>query len=44
MGMNSLKNLFQCLQQGTGEISVDEKVAKRAVIALDRMMGFKLSS
>jgi quinolinate synthase len=44
MGMNSLKNLFQCLQQGTGEISVDEKVAKRATIALDRMMGFKLSS
>lgn len=44
MGMNSLKNLFQCLQQGTGEISVDEKVAKRAAIALDRMMGFKLSS
>jgi quinolinate synthase len=44
MGMNSLKNLFQCLQQGKGEISVDEKVAKRAAIALDRMMGFKLSS
>jgi quinolinate synthase len=42
MGMNSLQNLFQCLQQGSGEINVDKTVAKLATTALDRMMSFKL--
>ena len=41
MGMNSLQNLLQCLQQGSGEITVDTRVAKLATTALDRMMTFK---
>ena len=44
MGMNSLQNLLQCLQQGSGEITVDGKVAKLATIALNRMMDFKLTN
>jgi quinolinate synthase len=44
MGMNSLQNLLQCLEQGSGEVIVDSDVAKLATIALDRMMTFKLSS
>ena len=44
MGMNSLQNLLQCLQQGSGEITVDGKVAKLATTALNRMMDFKLTN
>jgi quinolinate synthase len=44
MGMNSLHNLYQCLQKGSGEITVDTTIAKLATIALDRMMGFRLPS
>lgn len=44
MGMNSLQNLLQCLQQGSGEITVDAEVAKLATTALDRMMNFKLAN
>ena len=44
MGMNSLQNLLQCLQQGSGEINVDNKVAELATTALDRMMNFKRAS
>jgi quinolinate synthase len=44
MAMNSLQNLLQCLQQGSGEITVDAEVAKLATTALDRMMNFKLAN
>jgi quinolinate synthase len=44
MGMNSLQNLLQCLQQGSGEITLDAEVAKLATTALDRMMNFKLAN
>lgn len=44
MGMNSLQNLLQCLQEGSGEINVDNKVAELATTALDRMMNFKRAS
>ena len=44
MGMNSLQNLLQCLQRGSGEINVDNKVAELATTALDRMMNFKRAS
>ncbi|MDG1694027.1 MAG: quinolinate synthase NadA [Porticoccaceae bacterium] len=43
MGMNSLQNLLQCLEQGSGEVIVDSGVAKLATTALDRMMRFTLS-
>ena len=41
MGMNSLQNLLQCIQQGSGEITVDSDIAKLATTALDRMLSFK---
>ena len=44
MAMNSLQNLLQCLQQGSGEITVDAEVTKLATTALDRMMNFKLAN
>jgi quinolinate synthase len=44
MGMNSLQNLLQCLQQGSGEITLDVEVAKLATTALNRMMNFKLAN
>jgi len=43
MGMNSLRNLLACLEQGSGEVAVDNTVAKRAYTALERMMNFKKS-
>jgi quinolinate synthase len=44
MGMNSLQNLLHCMQQDSGEITVDGEVAKSATIALDRMLSFKQSN
>ena len=44
MAMNSLQNLLQCLQQSSGEITVDSGIAKLATNALDRMLNFKQSS
>jgi len=44
MGMNSLQNLHACLQQSSGEINVNKKIAERATNALDRMMSFKSNS
>jgi len=41
MGMNNLKNLLGCLEQGNGEIKVEAGVADKARTALDRMMNFK---
>ena len=39
--MNSLQNLLQCIQQGSGEITVDADIAKLATTALGRMLNFK---
>ena len=44
MGMNSLQNLLTCLQDGSGEIFVDQGVASLATTALNRMMSFKAGS
>ena len=41
MGMNSLKNLLQCLRKSSGEVTVDRDVANLATTALDRMLNFK---
>jgi len=43
MGMNSLQSLLACLEQGSNEVVVDNKIAKRAYTALERMMNFKKS-
>ena len=40
MGMNSLQNLLQCLENDSGEIKVDARVAQLATTALGRMMTF----
>ena len=40
MGMNSLQNLLSCLEDETGEVHVDQAIAERAYIALERMMNF----
>jgi quinolinate synthase len=41
MGMNSLENLLQCLQQGSNAIAVDSEVSLLAKRSLERMMNFK---
>jgi quinolinate synthase len=41
MGMNSLENLLQCLQQGSNAIEVDSEVSLLAKRSLERMMNFK---
>jgi quinolinate synthase len=41
MGMNSLENLMQCLEQGSNEIEVDPALGAQARKSLDRMMNFK---
>lgn len=40
MGMNNLQNLLQCLENDSGEIEVDARVAQLATTALGRMMTF----
>jgi len=41
MGMNSLDNLMECLEQGSNEIEVDAALGTQARRSLDRMMNFK---
>jgi quinolinate synthase len=41
MGMNSLENLMECLEQGSNEIEVDAALGTQARRSLDRMMNFK---
>ncbi|MCB1692765.1 MAG: quinolinate synthase NadA [Pseudomonadales bacterium] len=40
MGMNALENLAQTLEAGTNEIFVDEAIARRALVPLERMVSF----
>jgi quinolinate synthase len=41
MGMNSLENLLECLEQGSNEIKVDPELGRDAYRSLERMMNFK---
>lgn len=41
MAMNDLKNLAEVFEQDNNEIQVDEALAKRAMIPLQRMLNFK---
>ena len=38
--MNALENLAQTLEAGTNEIFVDEAIARRALVPLERMVSF----
>ncbi len=40
MAMNGLDNLSECLEQGLNEVTVDEGIAKKAMISLNRMLDF----
>jgi len=40
MAMNSLQGVLDCLEQGTGEISVDEYIRVKAKGCIDRMLAF----
>ncbi|MCL5261324.1 MAG: quinolinate synthase NadA [Gammaproteobacteria bacterium] len=41
MAMNTLANIEQCLMTGEDEILVEEKIAKKALIPLQRMLEFR---
>ena len=41
MGMNSLQNLLDCLEQGSNEIEVEPALGRQAYRSLERMMNFK---
>ena len=40
MGMNELQNLYASLAAGSNEIKVDEAVARKALVPLERMVSF----
>ena len=40
MGMNTLKNLAECLEQGTNTIELDLDLCKKAMIPLQKMLDF----
>ncbi|MBU6257393.1 MAG: quinolinate synthase NadA [Burkholderiales bacterium] len=40
MAMNALQGIVACLEQGRGEIRVDEAVRSRAQVCIDRMLDF----
>jgi quinolinate synthase len=40
MAMNALQGVVQCLEQGTGEVHVDEPVRTQALRCIDRMLDF----
>ena len=40
MGMNALENLLSCLKEGSNEIQVEERIAKKALLPLERMLSF----
>jgi quinolinate synthase len=40
MAMNGLDNLSECLEQGLNVVTVDEGIAKKAMISLNRMLDF----
>lgn len=43
MGMNSLENVLECLEQGSNEVEVDPLLGRQAFRSLERMMKFKVS-
>ena len=44
MAMNRLETLLDCLEQSSNEVFVDPIIARKAMVALDRMMQFKRGS
>lgn len=40
MGMNTLANLAHCLEQGSGEIHIEEHIRKMALRPIERMLAF----
>ncbi|MBV8605176.1 MAG: quinolinate synthase NadA [Pelomonas sp.] len=40
MAMNGLQGLIDCLEQGAGEIALDEGVRTRALVCIERMLDF----
>jgi len=40
MAMNGLENLHDCLAQSLNEVQVDEQIAEKAMISLNRMLDF----
>jgi quinolinate synthase len=40
MAMNALQGVVQCLEQGSGEIQVDEPVRSQALGCIERMLDF----
>ena len=40
MAMNALQGVVQCLEQGSGEIHVDETIRRQALGCIDRMLDF----
>jgi len=40
MAMNALQGVVSCLEQGTGEIRVDEPVRRQALGCIERMLDF----
>jgi quinolinate synthase len=40
MGMNSLHNLLQVVEQGGNEIRIDPAIRERAVVPIQRMLDF----
>ena len=41
MRLNSLEKIYACMINGTPEITLDSKVARKAKVALDRMIAGK---
>jgi quinolinate synthase len=42
MGMNSLQNLLDCLEQGSNKIEVEPALRREAYRSLERMMNFRV--
>lgn len=42
MQMNNLKNLSDVLETGSNEVIIEENIRKRALVPLERMLGFKI--
>ena len=44
MGMNSLQNLLDCLEQSLNEVEINAATATQALTSLQRMMDFRKPS
>ena len=42
MGLNSLKNLNQCIDKLTNEIELDHSIIEKAKVPLDKMINFNV--